>query len=149
MFSDSLTGESLKNVNVEFFAYRKEWIDHRKLNKFSKRYYNYHSFKFTKKTDENGWISLGSDIIKRDGKNWQISSQIKDQNRFGLSNYQSLWLGHYPKTSYSQNKTYVITDRPVYKPAQKIHFSAWSAYVDYKNPKLIKEFIDNSSDSQS
>ena len=138
MFSDSLTGEPLKNVNVEFFAYRKEWIDHRKLNKFSKRRYNYHSFKFTKKTDENGWISIGSDIIKRDGKNWQISCQIKDQNRFGLSNYQYLWLGHYPKPLYSQNKTYVITDRPVYKPAQKIRFSAWSAYVDYKNPKLIR-----------
>lgn len=64
-----------------------------------------------------------------EGRQWLITAQAGD--RMAVLGWTGIWhQGRGPRV-HDQRKTFVITDRPAYRPGQPVHFKAWRARTRY------------------
>lgn len=117
--ADSKTGAPLANMTVELFGYRYE---------YSKNENKLVTQQFALNTNENGMI-ISDRIENNNGTNWLITA--RGENRFAYYGFQNFWANSFHEQKYYNRKTYGITDRPVYKPSQKVHFKFWDRIAAY------------------
>ncbi|PCJ59514.1 MAG: alpha-2-macroglobulin [Planctomycetota bacterium] len=118
---DAKTGKPLQNMNVEYFGYRSNYHNKR---------YHFKTIQFAEKSDQSGIVIPH----KNDHKNnyqWLIIAK-NDQGRFAYHGFQYYWNSSYYTQQYKQNKTFIITDRPVYKPGQKVYYKVWDRLAKYE-----------------
>ena len=48
-----------------------------------------------------------------------------------MQSWKSAWVGNYRDAQYNQVKAFVMTDRPVYRPKQKVNFKFWVNTAKY------------------
>lgn len=111
---------------LEFFGYHAEYLEKPK----GKRRFNLVSHHFRRKTDENGRLEL--EMEKGwDRDQWQIIARAGERKAF-LADGNLNWNSnndHYGE--FLTQKTVVITDRPVYRPGQKVHVKLWAGESRY------------------
>ena len=141
---DALNGSPIEKANVEFFGFRTEWLPKPKLFRRS----NIITKQFAEFTDENGQIILGSDRMPREMQ-WLITATT-DDGRFSYHGFSGVWYSKLHDPSYKATKAIFITDRPVYRPKQEVHFKAWVRHAQYDKAddnqfagKSFKIFINN------
>src|SRR5207244_8327456 len=114
---------------VEFFGYRIENRD----KKFFGRDYDVITTNFAEFTDPHGQVTLAP---KQQGEkfNWLITATT-DNGRFAYLGFTSVWSGRDSDSDYDRiarnEKTFVITDRPVYRPTQPVKFKLWVRHARY------------------
>ncbi len=124
--ADAVTGRPLSKVNVECFGYRQESTD---WEKYVGRHYNILTQNFAEFTDNNGQVFPDQkDSDKR--YQWLIMATTK-QGRLAYLGFSGLWHNRYYDREYNQNKAFVITDRPVYRPNQSVKFKFWVRNAKY------------------
>ena len=102
----------MANANVEMFGY---WQEHLAGNRFRVRTKN-----FAEHTSEAGLVEIAGDDSNR--RHQWLAIATTPQGRFAFLGFRSIWSGEYYDHPYRQVKVFTITDRPVYRPEQKVYF---------------------------
>ena len=80
-------------------------------------------------TDADGQL-----VEPRKNKNeefqWIITATTPE-GRLAYLGFTGVWSGAYADAEYNQTKVFTITDRPVYRPGQKVHFKFWVGHAQY------------------
>ena len=119
--ADAVTGQPIPNCNVEFFGY---WQQHLDGNK-----YQIHTKNLAERTDENGLVELPADEANR--RHQWVAIATTERGRFAYLGFRGVWSGNYDEQEYRQIKVFSITDRPVYRPEQKVQFKFWVRHARY------------------
>ncbi len=119
--ADAVSGQPVAKCNVEFFGY---WQQHLDANRFKIETVN-----FAANTDANGLAKIKADEANRRYQ-W-LAVATNPQGRFAYLGFRNIWGGDYYDQEYQQVKVFTITDRPVYRPQQKVHFKFWVANAQY------------------
>ncbi len=123
--ADAASGEPVARANVEFFGYRQERLRGRQFVVRTRNYAEY--------TDRHGVVTLPSVGTEKDPNheyNWLITARTRDR-RLAFLGYTNVWQAEYQDQLPEDTKTYSITDRPVYRPEQPVHFKFWVREARY------------------
>jgi len=119
--ADTVTGHPLPNCNVEFFGF---WQEHQKDKK-----HQVHTKNFAEHTDANGLVELPN-ADNQNRYQW-LAIATTEQGRLAYLGFRNIWSGRRQEASYQQVKVFSITDRPVYRPQQKVQFKFWVRHARY------------------
>ncbi len=117
---DADTGTPVGRMNVEFFGYAQEMVEPRK--------WVVKTAKFAATTDADGVVIPGR-TRQRDGFQWLVTAR-SDAGRIAYLGFSSLWTGSRDDVKPSA-RALVLTDRPIYRPGQPVHFKVWIAEPRY------------------
>ena len=122
--ADALTGKPLSKIKVEFFGWRQERVPN------TQRDYRVLTKQHAEFTDDDGLILTDQKLLDN---NYQWIAVAKtDKGRFAYLGFTNVWYGRYNRSKFYQRKTYVVTDRPVYRPEQSVEFKFWMRETDYE-----------------
>jgi hypothetical protein len=121
--ADAVTGAPIAGANVEFFGWRQEQVPNRP-NRFRVVTAN-----FAEKSDADGQFVTERRLMP-DDMQWIALARTAD-GRFAHLGFTGVWYGRQHREDYQQTKSIVITDRPVYRPAQSVHFKLWLREARY------------------
>ncbi len=119
--ADAVTGTPVPNAEVEFFGYQRKHLGNGKWQILTKQ--------FTDVSDANGQIIPDNrDLVN--GYQWLVTLKTK-QGRLAYLGFQNVWSSNYYDQEYQTVKVFTITDRPVYRPDQKVYFKSWVRHAQY------------------
>jgi len=120
--ADAVTGKPIPKANVEFFGWQQKYYDkpprHEVITK-----------QFAEFTDADGQIILDPREQVQDFQ-WLITART-NQGRFAYLGFTNVWYGNWYDAQYEATKVYTITDRPVYRPDQKVKYKFWVRHAKY------------------
>ena len=119
--ADAVNGQPLSGTTIDFFGYRTERI------KGTKRYRILHKH-FSRQTDRDGQVILEPEEME---KSYQWLASVNTNDRLAYLGFSGTWYPNYYDREYNQTKTFVMTDRPVYRPNQKMRFKLWVRHAKY------------------
>ncbi len=123
--ADAVTGQPISKANLEFFGYRQEWVNEPR----GQGRYNIHTLRFAEFSDADGQLVL-DEARQPNNYQWLISATTPE-GRLAWLGFTGVWHGRHRDAEYNQTKTYVITDRPVYRPNQPVKFKVWVNQAQY------------------
>ena len=130
--ADAVTGKPLADMPVELFGYRQEQIG--RTNNFKTV-----TMQLVQRTDADGLAVVDRNRIPED-YNWQWLTLVRTppqagkNGRLAYTGFSHVWFGQQHDAEYHATKVFAITDRPVYRPLQKVQFKLWIAHAKYDQP---------------
>ncbi len=121
--ADAVTGVPIPKADVEFFGWRQQWIGNGKRWRVDTKAFNDH-------TDAEGQLVVGQTKLPPDHQ-WLIIAREAKSKRLAYLGFTGIWYGRMYETEYTATKVFTITDRPVYRPEQKVQFKAWIEQAKY------------------
>ena len=121
--ADATTGEPVEGANVEFFGWRQEQIPN------TRNRYRIITSNFAEFSDAEGRIVPDTELL--DANFQWIAIARSEGGRFAHLGFSGVWYGRHHDHQYDQNKVFVITDRPVYRPDQNVQFKFWLRHAQY------------------
>ena len=126
--ADAVTGAPIAKADVEFFGYRQQRMG-------NPNRWRVDTASFAGKTDADGQLIVGQAKLPQDHQ-WLITARkAKDGadggDRFAYLGFSGIWYGRMYDPEYNAVKVFTITDRPVYRPEQKVKFKAWIEHAKY------------------
>ena len=122
--ADAVSGKPLAKANVEFFGWWRKYV-----GRNGKRKYDTLTKNFSEFTDADGQITLDATQMPRNYQ-WVAIARTKE-GRLAYLGFSRVWYGRHYDSQYNQRKTFVMTDRPVYRPKQKVNFKFWINTAKY------------------
>jgi uncharacterized protein YfaS (alpha-2-macroglobulin family) len=123
---DAANGQPIAKANLEFFGWKQTFIQPNSFRVDTR------SFETT--TDADGQAFIGEQQAPQ-GFQWIITARKagagNQDGRFAYMGYTNIWYGRHHDQEYNQTRTLVITDRPVYRPENTVHFKAWVRHAKY------------------
>ncbi|CAB1063605.1 alpha-2-macroglobulin domain protein [Olavius sp. associated proteobacterium Delta 1] len=119
--ADAVKGKPLSDTKVKFFGYRTKRI--KGTNRYQIFYHD-----FSRQTDKDGRIILAPSEMKND---YHWLALVRAGKRLAFIGFSSVWYPNYYDRQYNQMKTFIMTDRPVYRPKQKVRFKLWVRHAKY------------------
>ena len=114
--ADAVTGKPVAKANVEFFGWRQ--IYHNKPSR-----HEVVTKQFAEFTDADGQVIPDPGQQPREMQ-WLIIARTKE-GRFAYLGFTGVWYGAWHDAQYNAIKVFTITDRPVYRPEQKVKYKFW------------------------
>jgi len=137
--ADAASGRPVAKANVEFFGYKQKSVDG--PNNRTVRY-EILTRDFAEFTDADGQLILKPDQ-QNSGYQWLIIATTPE-GRLAYLGFTGVWYGDYRDREYNETKYFLITDRPVYRPKQKVQFKVWANQAQYdregKSPYAGQKF---------
>ncbi|WP_437188402.1 alpha-2-macroglobulin family protein [Planctomicrobium sp. SH668] len=127
--ADAKTGAPIEKANVQFFGYQQVY------DQIGKRY-NVQTQKFAEFSNADGMVIVNEKLASS-GYNWMATVK-SDDGRFAYLGFNGVWYSDRYDEVYQANKTYIVTDRPVYRPDQKVEFKFWVREAKYDLPESSK-----------
>jgi len=127
--ADALTGEPIEKADVEFFGWKQEHLGNNK--------WRVDTTGFDEKSDKDGLLRLdGAKQLER--YQWLITAKTgkEGQGRFAHLGFSNVWSGKQYDQTYEQTRVFSITDRPVYRPNQKVNYKFWVRHSKYDEPDV-------------
>src|SRR5262249_22743079 len=125
--ADAATGTPVEKANVEFFGYKSTHIQ--------KNDWKIETTDFAEFSDQDGMIFLDGKTMPSNYSWLVMARKAKDgqggADRLAYLGFTGAWFGGTHDPEYNATKTFVMTDRPVYRPSQKVHFKAWVEKTQY------------------
>ena len=123
--ADANSGAPVAKANLAFFGFEQKWLGNG--NKFE-----INTREFAEFTDADGQLTLKSKPEDASYQ-WIITATTPD-GRLAYLGFTGLWGGQAQDYDYAYNmtKVFTITDRPVYRPAQTMHFKIWTGPVQVR-----------------
>ncbi len=121
--ADAVSGTPIEKANLEFFGWRHEQVPNaRNLSRVVTQ-------NFAELTDAEGMIVLDPKRLPQDYQ-WLVIART-DAGRLAHLGFSGVWYSPRHDAQYHENKVFVITDRPVYRPEQKVRFKFWMRETKY------------------
>ncbi|MGD2036939.1 MAG: MG2 domain-containing protein, partial [Desulfobacterales bacterium] len=120
--ADAVSGQALAGVDIDFFGYRTQHI------KGTQRYRVIHT-RLKKQTGKDGLVMINPDEMSQ-RMSW-LATIANHKGRLAFLGFSNVWYPGYYDKEYNQTKTLMMTDRPVYRPAQTVKFKAWVRHAKY------------------
>ena len=117
------TGKPESEARVQFFGYKQEQV------KPNTNQFRVITTGFEKKTDVDGQILLDAKTAPQEMQ-WLVMATGRNNSKAYLG-FQHHWYPNYQNQYYQTAKAFAITDRPVYRPGQKVEFKIWAAQARY------------------
>ena len=124
--ADAATGQPVARANVEFFGWKNEQVPN------TKRDYRVLVQNFAEFSDADGMIIPETRLLDQHYQ-W-IAIARTPGGRFAHLGFSGVWYSRYYDQEYNQTKTYVVTDRPVYRPEQTVKFKFWMRETKFDKP---------------
>ncbi|MDY7010244.1 MAG: MG2 domain-containing protein [Planctomycetota bacterium] len=124
--ADATTGKPIPKCNVEFFGYRQEQVKNAIGRGF---HYVVHTRNFAEFTDADGQLFLTPK--QQDNNHRWVVIATTPKGRLAYLGWTGAWYGNYHDREYNATKTFVITDRPVYRPEHTVKFKFWVNHAKY------------------
>jgi uncharacterized protein YfaS (alpha-2-macroglobulin family) len=120
--ADAASGRPIAKANVEFFGWQQVYHDNPpKHDVYTKQ--------FAESTDADGQITCDP---QRQPPNYQwLLVARSDEGRFAYLGFTGVWYPTWYDAQYNATKVYTITDRPVYRPDQKVKYKFWIRQAQY------------------
>ncbi|MEX2171258.1 MAG: MG2 domain-containing protein [Pirellulales bacterium] len=134
--ADAVTGQPIAKANVELFGYKQEHVDGNRFRIDTQQ--------FAENSDADGLALVASgEKQQRDRYQWLAIATTPPAGdkagRLAYLGFHNVWNGQRHDPAYNEVKTLAITDRPVYRPGQKVHFKFWVRHAQY-DQQDISEF---------
>jgi alpha-2-macroglobulin len=118
---DAASGAPVAKASVDFFGYRQRSVG---PNRFT-----IDTQDLADTADADGQVIM---TPKADDNQYQwIITATTPAGRLAYLGFTGVWSGQYADAEYRDIKVYTITDRPVYRPGQKVHFKFWVRRAQY------------------
>jgi uncharacterized protein YfaS (alpha-2-macroglobulin family) len=124
--ADAVTGRPIAGANIEFFGYR--------IEQLGKRSYRVRTANFANVTDAEGQAIADKEQLKSE---YEWIAIARSGNRLAFLGFEGVWDGGWDE-SLRQKTVFGITDRPVYRPGQTLHWKFWIADSRYDAPQASK-----------
>lgn len=111
---------------LEFFGFRTDYLEKAQ----GKRRFNVVTRNFKRNTDADGKLILDDKEGNGNQFQWHVIARAGERRAF-LSSHRFQWGDNGDSTDYLAQKTIGITDRPVYRPGQKVHVKLWAGEARY------------------
>ena len=122
--ADAATGQPIARANVEFFGWQHG------LASTSRRGTKIITRQFAEFTDADGQVI--PDPEPPAGRTCSGSSRRGPTKGVSpTSASTNVWYANWYDAEYNATKVYTITDRPVYRPEQKVHYKFWVRHAQY------------------
>ncbi len=130
--ADAVTGKPIPKANVEFFGYRQVRVEHAKVAGKRRGFHDeVHTRNFAEFTDADGQLFMPPKPQDRKHSwSWMIVATTP-AGRLAYMGFTGAWFNNYHDSGYNATKTFVITDRPVYRPKHKVKFKFWVNHAKY------------------
>lgn len=126
--ADAVSGRPIEKAKVEFFGWKLEHVPN------ARRQFRVLTQNFARFTDAGG-LTVTDQKLQDPQYQWiaiaRGGSRPEDSARFAHVGFDHVWFGGRQEERYEQTKVYVITDRPVYRPDQKVQFKFWLREAKY------------------
>lgn len=124
--ADAVTGKPIAKANLELFGYWYERPEPRQMKVHIKQY--------AELTDANGQVI--TPIIKDDqGHRFQwLSIATTPKGRLAYLGFHHVWGGSQNQQVYDHISAFSLTDRPVYRPGEQVHYKLWVGRAKYDAP---------------
>lgn len=120
---DSVTGLPEESAKLDFFGWRQEQIKPNQNN------FKVVTKEFSKQADKDGQVFVdGNDAPN--SMQWLVQASGREKRQAFLG-FSGLWYANYQDNYFQQIKAFAITDRPMYRPGQKVEFKLWAAEARY------------------
>src|SRR4029079_11241602 len=123
--ADAASGEPIAAANLDFFGWQQRQLGNNR--------YQVATTSFSEPTNGDGLLTPDPRDLKTDFQ-WLITARGKN-GRFAFLGFTGVWTGDYYDAEYNQVKVFTMTDRPVYRPGQPVHFKLWVERAQYDNDK--------------
>ncbi|MBL9125845.1 MAG: alpha-2-macroglobulin, partial [Planctomycetaceae bacterium] len=139
LVADAVTGAPIPKANVEYFGYR---VEHQAGKRPRIETKNFAEF-----TDTNGQALIKWEPkLGKEAYNYQWFAVARTEaGRLAYLGFNHVWSGARDDSVYDVTKALAITDRPVYRPQDKVEFKIWVAQSKYdqpdKSPFAGKDFV--------
>jgi len=121
--ADAVSGKPIAKANLEFFGFRQEQRGNQP-NSFVVLTKQFAAF-----TDADGQVIHGPQEQPPEYQ-WIIIATTED-GRFAYLGFTGAWYGQRYDAEYNEVKAFAITDRPVYRPKQTVHYKFWVGQAQY------------------
>jgi uncharacterized protein YfaS (alpha-2-macroglobulin family) len=126
--ADAVTGVPIAKADVEFFGWQQQFLN-------NPNRWRVDTLAFNEKADADGQVIVGQAKLSQNHQ-WLITARkAKDgangEDRFAYLGFTNVWYGAMYDPEYNATKVFTITDRPVYRPEQKVQFKAWIEHAKY------------------
>ncbi len=129
--ADAVSGKPVAKANIEFFGWQQKYHDkpprHEVLTK-----------QFAEFSDADGQVIPDPRQQVTDYQ-WLITART-DAGRFAYLGFTGVWYGNWYDAEYEATKVFTITDRPVYRPDQKVKYKFWIRHAKYDMEDIGDEF---------
>ncbi|MCB1209916.1 MAG: hypothetical protein KDK97_11340, partial [Verrucomicrobiales bacterium] len=123
--ADAVTGAPVPDAKLTTFGYKREY------KRGVLRGENFYEWSFETDSDKTNKDGMAS--VKRRGQSYQWVTMARDERgRLAIEGFEYFWnRGGREVDEPRQTRVYAITDRPVYRPAQSVKWSAWLRMASY------------------
>ncbi len=119
--ADAENGKPVSRAHLEFFGFRQDDVGRNR--------YTIRVSQFADYTDKNGQVIPDTKELTSEHQ-WVVTARTKS-GRFAYLGFNGVWYGRRSDPTYQQNKVFVTTDRPVYRPSQTAKFKFWVRKTQY------------------
>jgi uncharacterized protein YfaS (alpha-2-macroglobulin family) len=124
---DAVSGAPISEANVEFFGWQQR---HLGGNNFQVQ-----TTSFAEKTGPDGLLMPDPRDLKQDNWQWLVIARA-GKGRLAFLGFSNVWNDATYDDEYNQTKIFAMTDRPVYRPKQKVQFKLWFRHTRYDQPDV-------------
>ena len=121
--SDATTGEPIPQANLEFFGWKNEW--HRGNRRRHTKVVN-----FAEITDVQG-VAVPNTAVAPQDYQYLVIARSEADSRFAVLGFTGMRRAPYRHIAPNRARAYIVTDRPVYRPKQKVHIHSWVRHARY------------------
>ncbi|MFV2068359.1 MAG: MG2 domain-containing protein, partial [Pirellulales bacterium] len=119
--SDAVSGQPIAGATLELFGYRQQ--------RLGKNRFQIETRQHAEQTDGQGQVQWEFEGKESDYQ-WLTIATTPD-GRLAFLGFSGVWRANYTVPTYDQTKVFCITDRPVYRPDQPVHFKLWVRHARY------------------
>ncbi len=130
--ADAVTGSPVAKANIEFFGWRV--APRRQDGRLGPRDFQVTVKQFAEQTDGDGQVFIDKRQAPDDYQ-WLVTART-DEGRFAYFGFDRVWYSEIHDAEYKATKVFPITDRPVYRPDQTVHFKFWVRHAQYDQDQV-------------
>ena len=125
--ADAVTGKPIEKAHLELFGY----LQHRP----KPREMRIDILRQAEFTDAHGQVAVPISDKKQHNRYQWLTIATTPQGRLAFLGFHNVWSNQQNNRRPSQAQTFAMTDRPVYRPGQKVHLKLWIARSLYDAPQ--------------
>ena len=138
--ADAVSGAPVANATLKFFGY-KQTYQNKTVNGRRTSTRKIETREFVQKADANGQVIVPQSKLEN-GYQWLVRGSTKTGRR-AYDGFRNLWHNKIYDPEYNATRTLVVTDRPVYRPGNKMQFKIWTRHAQY-DKEFVSQFANKS-----